>query len=156
MSFRQVAVAGLAASLLAAGTAAAAGEPEVFASARIGSLSVTASALVTPKGVDMRGGWIDETQPCSQTRLLDVTAEVDYIPFGQSGQRFKRKRTFRTANCAEGGPNMGFTFTPKQMGFGCPSERWKPGRYHFTTIAVDHRKRLRAVASVGWEKPEPC
>jgi hypothetical protein len=156
MSPKLLTLAGFTASLLAAGTAAAAGEPEVLASARIGSLSVSTSALVSAKSVDMRGGWVDETQPCSQTRLLDVAAEVDYIPFGQSGQRFKRKRTFRTANCAEGGPNMGFTFTPKQMGFGCPSGRWKPGRYHFTTIAVDHRKRLRAVASVGWAKPEAC
>jgi len=156
MSFRQLALAGIAASLVAAGAAEAAGEPEVFASSRIGNLDVTAGVLVSPKSVEMRGGWVDETQPCSQTRLLDVRAEVDYIPFGQEGKRISRKRTFRTANCAEGGPNMGFTLTPKGIGFGCPSGRWKPGRYHFTTVAVDHRKRLRAVASVGWAKPEAC
>jgi hypothetical protein len=153
---RRIALSGIGAFFVAAGTATAAGEPEVFASSRIGSLSVTTGVLVAPKSVDMRGVWVDETQPCSQTRLLDVRAQVDYIPFGGQGQRFERKRTFRTANCAEGGPNMGFTFTPKAIGFGCPSGAWKPGRYHFTTVALDRRKRLRSVASVGWEKREPC
>lgn len=156
MSLKQLTLAGVTVSLLAAGAASAAGEPEVFASARIGSLSVTSSVLVTPRSVDMRGVWLDETQPCSQTRLLDVRASVDYIPFGQEGHRTGRKGTFRTGNCAEGGPNMGFTLRPSAIGFGCPNGRWKPGRYHFTTTSVDHRKRLRAVASVGWEKRDPC
>ncbi len=150
---RQLALAGLAVSLVAAGTAEAAGEPEVFASARIGHLDVSSSVLVTPKGVDMRGVWVDDTHPCSETRLLDVKAQIDYIP---TNKRVIRKGTFRTTNCAEGGPNMGFTLNAQAIGLGCANGKWKPGRYSFTTTSLDHRKRLRAIASVGWKNPTPC
>jgi hypothetical protein len=156
MSLRRFTLAGLAASLMAAGTADAAGEPSVFAAARMGNLDVVSGVLVSPTSVDLRGVWVDETRPCTQTRLLDVKGVVDYVPFGQQGQRVQRKRTFRTANCAEGGPNMGFTLGAKAIGFGCPNGRWKPGQYTFVTTSVDHRKRLRAVASVGWENRRAC
>jgi hypothetical protein len=156
MSFPRFALAGLAGTLVAAGTASAAGEPSVFAAARIGHLDVVSGVLVSPTSVDLRGVWVDETQPCTQTRLLDVKGVVDYVPFGQQGKRVQRKRTFRTANCAEGGPNMGFTLGAKAIGFGCANGRWKPGQYTFVTTSVDHRKRLRAVASVGWENKTNC
>jgi hypothetical protein len=156
MALKRIALAGLAASLAAAGSAAAAGEPTVFAAARIGTLDVVSGVLVSPTSVDLRGVWTDETQPCSQTRLLDVKGVVDYVPFGQQGRRVQRKRTFRTQNCAEGGPNMGFTLGAKAIGFGCANGRWKPGQYTFVTTSVDRRKRLRAVASVGWENRRSC
>ena len=141
---------------VAASTAAAAGEPEVFASSRIGNLDVTSSVLVTPKNVDMRGGWVDNTRPCSETRLLDVKVNVERIQSNGQSRRVRRMGTFRTTNCAEGGPNMGFTLNAKAIGFGCANGRWKPGRYDFTTTTVDHRKRLRAVASVNWLQTQPC
>jgi hypothetical protein len=141
------------AALIAAAAATAAGEPEVFAAARIGHLDVVSGVLVSPKSVDLRGVWVDDTRPCAETRLLDVRGEIDYIP---TGRRVVRKKTFRTANCAEGGPNMGFTLSAKAVGLACPNGRWKPGRYSFVTTSLDHRKRLRAVASVGWRNPTPC
>jgi hypothetical protein len=146
----------VAASLLGAAGATAAGEPSVFAASRIGTLDVVSGVLVSPTSVDLRGVWVDENRPCSETRLLDVKGVVDYVPFGRQGRRFQRRRTFRTANCAEGGPNMGFTLSAKSIGFGCPNGRWKPGQYTFVTTSVDHRKRLRAVASVGWENRRAC
>jgi hypothetical protein len=152
---RRLAVAA-AGALVAAGSALAAGEPSVFAASRIGSLSVVSAVYVGPKSVDLLGVWIDQTRPCTETRLLDVKGSVDYVPFGRSGRRVSRKRTFRTANCAEGGPNMGFTLRAKAIGFGCANGRWKPGQYTFVTTSVDRRKRLRAVASVGWENRTPC
>ncbi len=85
-----------------------------------------------------------------------MRASVDRVPFGRSGTRVSRQGRFRTENCAEGGPNMGFTLAAKAIGYGCPNGRWKPGQYTFVTVAVDHRKRLRAVASVGWENRTPC
>ena len=140
----------------AASTAFAAGEPEVLASARIGRLDVSSSVLVSPKSVDMRGVWVDESRPCSETRLLDVKAQVERIGSNGRSARVTRKGTFRTRNCAEGGPNMGFTLNARTIGFGCADGRWKPGRYHFTTTSVDRRKRLRAVASVGWVQTRRC
>ena len=151
---RLLTVAVLAA--IAASAAAAAGEPEVFASSRIGHLDVTSSVLVSAKTVDMRGVWVDNTRPCSESRLLDVKAQVERIQANGHSRRVTRKGTFRTTNCAEGGPNMGFTLVAKAIGFGCPNGRWKPGRYAFTTTSLDHRKRLRAVASVNWVQTDPC
>lgn len=152
---RTAAVAFVAA-LVAAATAFAAGEPQVFASSKLGTLSVTSGALVSPTAAELRGVWNDPTRPCSETRLLTVAASVDYVPFGQSGRRVSRRGTFKTANCAEGGPNMGFTLRAKPIGFGCADGRWKPGQYTFVTNTVDHRKRLRAIASVGWENRRVC
>jgi hypothetical protein len=149
---RALAVTALAA-LSAAASAAAAGEPEVFAAARLGHLDVVSGVLVTANGVDLRGVWVDDTRPCAETRLLDVKGQIDYVP---SGRRVLRKRTFRTANCAEGGPNMGFTLSAEAVGLACPNGRWKPGRYSFVTTSIEHRKRLRAVASVDWQNPTPC
>ena len=153
MSCRQFTLAGLVSLLLVAGSAKAAGEPEVFAAARIGNLDVVSSVLVSAQTVDMRGVWVDDTRPCSEKRLLDVKAQIDFVP---TGKRVIRKGTFKTANCAEGGPNMGFTLTASAIGLACPNGRWKPGRYSFVTTSLDHRKRLRAVASVGWKNPTNC
>jgi hypothetical protein len=153
MSCRHFTLAGLVSLLLAAGSAEAAGEPEVFAAARIGHLDVVSGVLVSAKAVDLRGVWVDDTHPCSEMRLLDVKGQIDYVP---TGKRVLRKGTFKTGNCAEGGPNMGFTLSAKAIGLACPNGRWKPGRYSFVTTSVEHRKRLRAVASVGWKNPTPC
>ena len=140
-------------SLVLVAAAGAAGEPEVLAASRIGTLDVVSGVLVSPTSVDLRGVWNDPNRPCSETRLLTVRASVEHIP---SGTRVTRRGTFRTRNCAEGGPNMGFTLSAKGVGYGCANGRWKPGRYHFVTTSVDHRKRLRAVASVGWENRTAC
>jgi hypothetical protein len=156
MALGGLTIAVSAVALAAAAAAGAVGEPQVFAASRIGSLNVVSGVLVAPKTVDLRGGWTDDSRPCTEQRLLDVRASVDRVPFGASGQRVTRKGTFRTPNCAEGGPNMGFTLSAKAIGFGCPNGRWKPGQYTFVTTSLDHRKRLRAVASVGWENRTPC
>ncbi len=141
------------ASLVAAAAAQAAGEPEVFGSAKLGSLSVTSGVLVGPTGVDLRGVWVDEKRPCSENRTLTIRAEVDYVP---TGKRVVRRGSFKTANCAEGGPNMGWTITAKAAGFACPNGAWRPGRYHFVTTTVETKSKLRAVASVGWVRQGRC
>jgi hypothetical protein len=148
-------VVGIAA-LIAVANAAAAGEPEVFAAARVGHLDVVSSVIVSPMSVDMLGGWVDETHPCRETRLLDVKALIDFIPAAGPQKRVNRKSTTRTENCSEGGPNMGFTLKAKALGLACPNGRWKPGRYQFVTTTLEHRVRLRAVASVGWNNSTPC
>ena len=156
MRCARLTLAALAATVSFTTGAGAAGEPSVFGAARIGSLDLVSGVIVRPTGVDLRGGWVDTTRPCSEARLLDVKGVVEHIPFGGQGRRVTRKRTFRASNCAEGGPNMGFTLSAKRIGFGCPDGGWKPGRYAFVTTSVDHRKRLRAVASVGWSKAGRC
>jgi uncharacterized membrane protein len=48
--------------------AVASGEPSTFGTARIGSLTVTASVFVGPKDVDMRGVWNDTKVACTTSR----------------------------------------------------------------------------------------
>lgn len=146
-------VVAVLAGLLAAVAASAAGEPEVFGSAKLGSLSVTSGAIVGPKSVDMRGVWIDDKRPCSETRTITVKAEIDYIP---TAKRVVKKGAFKTPNCAEGGPNMGWTIGAKSVGLACPKGTWKPGRYHFVTTTTETKSGLKAVASVGWAKTGRC
>jgi hypothetical protein len=133
--------------------AAGAGEPETFASATLGSLTVATSALVGPRNADMRAVWTDDKKPCAQTRTLTVRAVIDFVP---TGKRYIRAGSFRTPNCAEGGPNMGFTITARAAGFACPNGAWKPGRYAFVTTAVETMSGLRSVVSVGWAKNGRC
>jgi hypothetical protein len=59
-------------------------------------------------------------------------------------------------NCAEGGPNVGFTFSPAEAGMACPNGSWKPGRYDFLTRARHVRSGVVAVATLGWTKKKAC
>lgn len=153
MNGKRLLAAVLAGLLGSAVAAQAAGEPEVFASAKRGSLSVTSGVLVGPKAADLRGVWLDETRPCSETRTLEIEAEIDYVP---TGKRVVKQGSFKTANCAEGGPNMGWTITAKAAGFACPNGTWKPGRYALVTKTLDTKSKLKAIASVGWAKSGSC
>ena len=49
-------------------------------------------------------------------------------------------------NCAEGGPNVGFTLNARANGFGCPNGKWRPGDYSFTTRTVEQASGLEATA----------
>jgi len=156
---RVIRLASTAAVALAALVAAPVGSadhlPSTLSVAKDGNLQVFSSIFVSHTAVEQRGGWLNESLGCQQWRRLIVRANIFRTRFGRTQSR-SFVRSSAVQNCAEGGPNMGFTFTPKAIGFGCPSGAWKPGRYHFTTVALDRRKRLRSVASVGWEKREPC
>ena len=131
------------------------GEPTAFGSARLGSLTVTASVLVGSKAVDMRAVWNDTKVPCTVSRPLRVRVLVDRVADGKT-TRVRRAGTFRATNCAEGGPNMGFTIKPRSVGLGCPNGRWKPGLYHFLTRAKEPRRELEASASLDWRNTRRC
>jgi hypothetical protein len=144
----------LAAALaLPAATASAAGEPTAYAHAQLGSLSVVSGVLVSRTAADMRGVWSDEHLSCKTTRLLTVKILIDH---GPSGQRFARAGRFKDGNCAEGGPNVGFTITARQAGLACKSGAWRPGRYDFVTSTTEPTKNLLATASLLWTNLKPC
>jgi hypothetical protein len=146
----------IARTLVVAGLAAvASGEPSTFGIARLGSLTVTASVAVGPKDVDMRGVWNDTKVPCTVSRRLRVRVLVDRVADGKT-QRIRRSGTFRDANCAEGGPNVGFTLKARAIGLACPNGRWKPGLYHFLTRAREPKKQLEASASLDWTNTRRC
>ena len=142
-------------ALLLGVAAAAGGEPTSFGTARLGTLTVTASILVSPKAADMRGVWNDTKSPCPENRRLGVRVLVDRVAAGKT-TRVRRAGTFRDANCAEGGPNVGFTLTARAAGMACPNGRWKPGLYHFLTRAKEPKRGLEASAGLDWRNTRRC
>jgi len=142
-------------ALLLGVAAAAGGEPSSFGTARLGTLTVTASILVSPKAADMRGVWNDTKAPCTESRRLRVRVLVDRVAAGKT-TRVRRAGAFRDANCAEGGPNVGFTLSARAAGMACPNGRWKPGLYHFLTRAKEPKRGLEASASLDWTNTRRC
>jgi hypothetical protein len=135
--------------------AATAGEPASFGTARLGSLTVTVNVFVAPKAADMRGVWNDTKVPCTVSRRLRVRVLVDRVAGGKT-TRVRRSGTFRDPNCAEGGPNVGFTLSARAAGMACPNGRWKPGLYHFLTRAKEPKRGLEASASLDWTNTRRC
>jgi hypothetical protein len=130
-------------------------EPTALGTARLGTLTVTASVVVSPKTVDMRGVWNDTKVPCTVSRRLRVRVLVDRVASGKT-KRVVRSGTFRDPNCAEGGPNVGFTISARAAGLACPNGRWKPGLYHFLTRVKEPKRRLDASASLDWTNTRRC
>jgi hypothetical protein len=139
---------------LAAAASGAIEPPSTLGSARLGSLTVTSSALVSQKTVELMGVWNDPKAPCSANRKLRVRAAVDYIPAGGGPRRVARSGVFKSANCAEGGPNVGFTLTARKLGFACSDGMWKPARYNFLTQTTEPKRGLKATASLNWLNPK--
>ena len=143
--------------LAVAGAAAAASEPPTaYGDAYLGSLHVTSGILVSPTAADMRGVWLDTKVGCSVTRKLTVRAQVYLTPFGKTGTHRFRVGKFADANCAEGGPNVGFTLNARKLGYACPNGRWKPGRIDFVVKTTEPTRGLRATASLSWANPTRC
>jgi hypothetical protein len=147
-------VIGKAAVLLGI-AALASGEPSTFGTARLGSLTVTAGVFVAPKAVDMRGVWNDTKVACNVTRRLRVRILIDRVAGGKT-KRVTRSGLFPDMNCAEGGPNVGYTLKAKSIGLACPNGRWKPGLYHFFTRAREPKRKLEASASLDWTNTRRC
>ncbi|HSC91971.1 MAG TPA: hypothetical protein VLB86_10000 [Gaiellaceae bacterium] len=144
------AVAALAASKPADdGTAA-------YAEARLRSLRVLAGARVTEREADLRGAWLDGAVACTVDRRLGVSVLVDAAATGGKHHRVRRGGSFLAPNCAEGGPNVGFTLTARRIGLACPDGRWRPGRYSFTTTTREPTRALRATASLVWTTARRC
>jgi hypothetical protein len=147
VTLRPLAVLGVA--------ALTAGAPSSFGTARLGSLTVTSSVLLGAKAVDMRGVWNDTKVACTVSRPLRVRILVDRVAGGKT-TRVRRAGTFRDTNCAEGGPNVGFTLRARSIGLACPNGRWKPGLYHFLTRAREPKRQLEASASLDWTNTRKC
>ena len=146
-------VATLAALALATAATGAIEPPTTLGVAHLGSLTVTSGAFVSPKSVELMGVWNDPKVSCLTNRKLRVRAAVDFIPAGGNPRRAVRTGVFTSPNCAEGGPNVGFTLTARKLGFACPNGTWKPARYNFLTQTTELKRGLKATASMNWLKP---
>jgi hypothetical protein len=146
-------IAVLVAALVLCATAGA--EITSFAEARRGSLHVLSSVLLSGKSVDMRGGWFKTSLTCTASRRLHVHAQI-HRATGNSSTLTGNAKTRRVVNCAEGGPNVGFTFSATDVGMACPDGSWKRGRYDFLTRTRHVRSGVVATATLSWTKGKAC
>ena len=143
------------AALVAAPVGAADHLPSTLSVAKDGNLEVFSSIFVSHTAVEQRGGWLNESLGCQQWRRLIVRANIFRTRFGHTQSRsFVRSRPVQ--NCAEGGPNMGFSKTATGVGLGCASGKWKPGRYEMVTRTVFVATGLTSVASTGFKVSAAC
>jgi len=143
-------------ALVLAAPALAADEPSAFGMAQRGSFKLVSSVLLSPKGGEMKGVWLDGKAGCLDRRTLRVSIQVDLVSSAGKTTRIKRSRRGAVDNCAEGGPNFGFDLTPKPYGMACANGRWKPGHYSLTTKTTDVRSGLIAQASLYHQVTRRC
>ena len=123
-------IAVLVAALAFSATAGAA--LATFGEAKKGGLHVISSVIWTDRSVDMRGGWFNNHVSCLANRRLRVAIQIQRSR-GGSGSAFGEVKTGPVMNCAEGGPNFGFTISPTDAGqtgrsgriirYACPATR---------------------------------
>ena len=156
MRKRWIGAAAVALVAVCTATAAAAGpEKTVFGEARNGDLRVISSAIMLPRAADMRGGWLNDAVPCTATRTLQVTVEIRWSKGTQTKSK-TRTKTMTVDNCAEGGPNVGFSLNAKANGFGCGNGKWRPGDYSFSTTTVEQASGLTAHAVLILTRTARC
>ena len=143
--------------LLGAVGAGAQDLPSAYGMAQKGTLKVVAGVLVTAKGAELKGVWLDDTKGCLVKRTLAVSILVDRVPKpGGATTRVRRSRSGAVDNCAEGGPNFGYDLTARAARVACPDGRWKPGYYSFVTTVRDRAGGLVAQASLHYEATRAC
>lgn len=146
----------LAALLLLAGPAAAAEPPAAYGVAQQGSLKVVAAVLLSERGAELKGVWLNPKVSCRASRTLRVEMFIDLVDAAAKTTRVRRSRRGAVGNCAEGGPNFGFDLIPRQAGLGCANGRWKPGRYSITMRVKELRSGLAASASLYRQVTRRC
>ena len=153
---RSIAAAVVIALACAAGSAAA-DLPSAYGMAEKGTLKVVAGVLVTAKGAELKGVWLDDTKGCLVKRTLAVSILVDRVAKPGGGTtRVRRSRSGAVDNCAEGGPNFGYDLTARAARMACPDGSWKPGYYSFVTTVRDRAGGLVAQASLYYEATRAC
>jgi hypothetical protein len=139
-----------------AGTASASNhEPFAFGQSERGDLRVVSGAFVAANAAELRGVWLDDSIPCDQWRSLRVNVLLDYSRAGVT-RSVSRGRTGAVRNCAEGGPNFGFTLRARRVGLACANGRWKPGFYTFVVRTTHRASGMRAVVSLAWSNTVSC
>jgi hypothetical protein len=143
-------------ALVLAVPALAADEPGTFGMAQQGSLKIVSGVLLTDRGGEMKGVWLDAKKGCFAKRTLRVSIQIDLVSAAGKTTRSRRAKSGPVQNCAEGGPNFGFDLSPRTLGMGCASGRWKPGRYSMITKTTDTASGLIAQASLYRQVTRRC
>jgi hypothetical protein len=136
--------------------AAAVDQPAAYGVAQRGTLKVVAAVLLSERGGEMKGVWLDGRRGCLDRRTLRVAIQIDLVSPAGKTTRARRSRTGFVDNCAEGGPNFGFDLSPRALGMGCANRRWRPGRYSLTTKVTHVASGLIAQASLYRQVTRAC
>jgi len=139
-----------------AAPALAADDPSAYGMAKRGSFKVVSNVLLSPKGGEMKGVWLDGKVGCLDKRTLRVSIQIDLVSSAGKTTRIKRFRQGSVDNCAEGGPNFGFDLAPKAYKMACANGRWRPGRYSLITTTLDVRSGISAQASLYHQITRRC
>ena len=143
-------------ALAFAAPALAADDPSAYGMAKRGSFKVVSNVLLSPKGGEMKGVWLDGKVGCLDKRTLRVSIQIDLVSPAGKTTRIKRTRQGSVDNCAEGGPNFGFDLAPKAYRMACANGRWRPGRYSLITTTLDVRSGISAQASLYHHATRRC
>ena len=143
-------------ALAAPAPALAADDPSAYGMAKRGSFKVVSNVLLSPKGGEMKGVWLDGKVGCLDKRTLRVSIQIDLVSPAGKTTRIKRTRQGSVDNCAEGGPNFGFDLAPKAYKMACANGRWRPGRYSLITTTLDVRSGISAQASLYHHVTRRC
>lgn len=143
-------------ALVLGSTAAAIDQPAAYGMAQRGTLKVVSAVLLSERGGEMKGVWLDGKKGCLDRHKLHVAIQIDLVSPAAKTTRVKRSRTGRVDNCAEGGPNFGFDLVPRALGLGCANGRWRPGRYSMTTRTTHVASGLVAQASLYRQVTRRC
>ena len=143
-------------ALALAAPALAADEPSAYGMAKRGSFKVVSNVLLSPRGGEMKGVWLDGKVGCLDKRTLRVSIQIDLVSPSGTTTRIKRTRQGSVDNCAEGGPNFGFDLAPRAYRMACANGRWRPGRYSLITTTLDVRSGISAQASLYHQIARKC
>ena len=143
-------------ALAFAAPALAADDPSAYGMAKRGSFKVVSNVLLSPRGGEMKGVWLDGKVGCLDKRTLRVSIQIDLVSPAGKTTRIKRVRQGSVDNCAEGGPNFGFDLAPKAYKMACANGRWRPGRYSLITTTLDIRSGIAAQASLYHQITRRC
>lgn len=143
-------------ALAFAAPALAADDPSAYGMAKRGSFKVVSNVLLSPRGGEMKGVWLDGKVGCLDKRTLRVSIQIDLVSRSGKTTRIKRTRQGSVDNCAEGGPNFGFDLAPKAYKMACANGRWRPGRYSLITTTLDVRSGISAQASLYHHATRRC
>ena len=143
-------------ALALAAPAAAVDQLGTFGMAQRGSLKVVAGVLLSERGGELKGVWLDGKRGCLDKRALRVAIQIDLVSPAGKTTWIRRSRAGSVDNCAEGGPNFGFDVVPRTLGMGCANGRWRPGRYSMTTKVTHVAAGLIAQASLYHQVTRRC
>jgi hypothetical protein len=137
-----------------------------YATAGLGSLTVTSAIVIGGTTVRFLGGWSSPAASCQASRRVVLDATLDYQPFSPAprpARLFRLQRRGAVENCSESGPNLVLAFPVRRLGLSCPAGVWHRGRYELSATALVTAPNgmapdtsLRAVADLVTNESTPC